>query len=125
MIFDTDVLIFAQKGNIKAAELINETEERKISIITYIELLQGAFNSNHHQIIRKFLKYYDFKILNINEAIGHRASIYIEAYSLSNSMVLADSLIAATAIENNDTLCTANIKHFKFIPDIRITQFNP
>lgn len=125
MIFDTDVLIFAQKGNIRAADMINETEERKISIITYMELLQGALNSNHQQIVRKFLKSYNFIILNINEAIGHRASIYIEAYSLSHSMVLADSLIAATAIENNDTLCTANIKHFKFIPDISIKHFNP
>lgn len=125
MIFDTDVLIFAQKSDVKAAELINETEERKISIITYIELLQGAFNNSHQQIIRKFLKSYNFKILNVSETIGYRASIYIEAYSLSHSMVLADSLIAATAIENNDILCTANIKHFKFIPDISIKQFNP
>ncbi len=125
MIFDTDVLIFAQKGSIKAAELINNINDRKISIITYMELLQGALNNNHQQIIKKFLKNYNFSIININEHIGNKAASYIELYSLSHSMVLADALIAATAIENSDVLSTANTKHFKFIPDINLEQFHP
>lgn len=125
MIFDTDVLIFVQKGNIKAAEIIDNSEDRKISIITYMELLQCALNNNQQQIIKKFLKDYNFKIININEHVGSRASTYVELYGLSHGMVLADALIASTAIENNDTLCTANVKHFKFIPDINIKQLHP
>lgn len=125
MIFDTDVLIFAQKGNMKAARLINETEDRKISIITYMELLQGALNNNHRQIIKNFIKDYNFIIFNVNEYIGDRALVYIESYALSYAMVIADALIAATTIETEETLCTANTKHFKFIPNINIRQFRP
>ena len=42
MLFDTDILIFVQRGNINAAALIQEDNERKISILTYMELLQCA-----------------------------------------------------------------------------------
>ena len=44
MIFDTDVIIWYEKGNPKAAELINQTQEHYISVLTYMELLQCAFN---------------------------------------------------------------------------------
>jgi len=41
MLFDTDVLIFVQRGNIKAAALIENAEQRCISTQTYMELLQS------------------------------------------------------------------------------------
>jgi len=42
MIFDTDILIWVQRGNEKAARLIEKTEDRYLSIQSYMELLQGA-----------------------------------------------------------------------------------
>ncbi len=125
ILFDTDVLIFVQKGNIKAAQLIENTPERAISTQTYLELLQGAQNKKQHQVIQQFLKDFAFRVLPLTENIGHRASVYIEEYSLSDSMRAGDAIIAATAIENHLPLSTANIKHFRPIKELQIQRFKP
>lgn len=57
--------------------------------------------------------------------IGHRALIYIEEYALSHGLRAGDALIAATATENNMTLCSSNSKHFKPIKDLKIKVFRP
>jgi len=63
LLFDTDVLIFVQRGNVKAAQLVEQTHRRAISTQTYMELLQGAKNKKHHKIIQQFLKAFSFQIL--------------------------------------------------------------
>ncbi len=125
MLFDTDILIFVQRGNIKAAKLIENTGERKISILTYMELLQGAKNKKHHKHTIDFLKTFDFQILPLTENIGHRASIYVEEYSLSHNVRSGDAIIAATAIENNLPFSTANIKHYRPIKELNLVTFKP
>ena len=50
---------------------------------------------------------------------------YILEYALSHSMMLTDALIAATAVQNNELLLTANDKHYKFIPNIEYKRFFP
>ncbi len=125
MLFDTDILIFVQRGNIKAAKLIEETKERKISILTYMELLQGAKNKEHHQYTISFLKTFNFEILPLSENIGYRASIYVEEYSLSHNIRLGDAIIAATAIEYALPLSTANTKHFQPIKELDLVIFKP
>jgi len=52
----------------------------------------------------------------IDKEISCRAMFYIQEYALSHSMQLADALLAATVIQNGETLLTANDKHYKFIP---------
>ncbi len=42
MLFDTDILIWVQRGNRKSADLIENADLRFISIQTYMELLQTA-----------------------------------------------------------------------------------
>ena len=44
---------------------------------------------------------------------------------LSHSLELADSIIAATALEYHEVLLTANEKHYGFIPNIEINRFLP
>ncbi len=125
MIFDTDILIWVQRGNQKASLLIENTDNRLISIQTYMELLQCTQNKIQHSYIRDFLKDFRFSLLPLTENIGHRAAIYIEEYSMSSGMRAGDAIIAATAVENNLMLCSGNTKHFKIIKDLRFKPFHP
>ena len=125
MIFDTDILIWIQRGNDKAARLIDQTPERFISVQTYLELLQGAEDKRQQTYTKDFLSTQHFLILPFTENIGHRASIYIEEYGLSSGLRAGDALIAATAIENHLTLSTSNAKHFKLIRDLQLKIFKP
>ncbi|MFZ1985325.1 MAG: hypothetical protein WAU91_12985, partial [Desulfatitalea sp.] len=78
MIFDTDIFIWAQRSNEKAAKLMEKEEKRFLSVQTYMELLQCAKNKNQHKQIKDFLTSFGFIVLPLTENIGHRASIYIE-----------------------------------------------
>lgn len=123
MLFDTDILIWVQRGNHKAAKIIDSEESRFISIQTYMELFQCAQSKEQHRITRDFLKKMNFRVLPFTENIGHRAAIYIEEYSLPSGLRAGDALIAATATENNLALCTSNRKHFKDIKDLKLDIF--
>jgi len=54
MIFDTDIFIWMQRGNEKAAKLMEKTNERFLSIQTYMELLQCAKNKTQHKQTKIF-----------------------------------------------------------------------
>jgi len=125
MIFDTDIFIWAQRGNEKAALVMEKAEQRLLSVQTYMELLQGANNKNQHKQIKDFLASFGFIVLPLTENIGHRASIYVEEYTLSSGMRSGDAIIAATAVENNLVLVSGNVKHFKAVKDLRIKRFTP
>ena len=123
MLYDTDIIIWIQKGNLKAAKLIDGDSDRYLSIISYMELLQNAINKQQQSLIKNYLQQMEFTILPLTEDIGHRASIYIEEYSLSHGISANDALIAATAIENNYALVSGNAKHYRPIHELNFKQF--
>jgi len=125
MLFDTDVLIFVQRGNDKAAQWVEDATERSISIQTYMELLQGAKNKEQHFIIKQFLRDFAFETIPLSENIGHRAAIYVEEYALGHAVRAADAIIAATAVEHGIPLVSANAKHFKIIKELDLRIFKP
>ena len=125
MIFDTDILIWVQKGNEKAAQLIEIAENRYLSIQSYMELLQGAKDKKHHKYVKNFISEFEFSILPFTENIGHRALIYVEEYALSSGMRAGDAIIAATAVENKMPLSSSNFKHFKIIKELELKAFKP
>lgn len=123
MLFDTDVLIWVLRGNEEAARAVHEAPERRISIVSYMELVQGARDRAELRQIQAFLSDCSVRIVPLSENIGHRASIYVEEYGLSMAMGLADALIAATAVESRLALCTGNRKHYKPIRDLQLKPF--
>ncbi len=125
MIFDTDIFIWVQRKNERAAALIDKSTQRYLSIQSYMELLQCAANKGQHKYIKEFLNEYDFMVLPLTENIGHRASIYVEEYTLSSNLRAGDAIIAATAVENNMILVTSNAKHFKPIKELQLNIFKP
>jgi len=125
MIFDTDIFIWAQRGNEKAAKIMEKSEDRFLSIQTYMELLQCAKNKTQHKYVKDFLFSFGFIVLPLTENIGHRASIYVEEYTLSSGLRSGDAIIAATAVENNLILTSSNLKHFRVIKELNFKSFKP
>ena len=125
MIFDTDIFIWIQRGNAKAARVVEREDERLISVQTYMELLQCAENKQHHEYTKQFLQDFGFRTLPLSGNIGHRATVYIEQYSLSHGLRAGDAIIAATAAEHNLELCSSNAKHFRPIKDLKLKVFRP
>ncbi len=125
MIFDTDVFIWVQRGNLKAARLMELSEERYLSIQTYMELLQCAKDKRQHKHTKDFLTAFSFVVLPLTENIGHRAAIYIEEYTLGSGLRSGDAIIAATAVETNLPLASSNTKHFRMIKELRLKRFKP
>ena len=125
MLFDTDIFIWVQRGNVKAANLMETVEERSLSVQTYMELLQGAQNKKQHLQIKDFLMTFNFRVLPFTENIGHRACVYLEEYTLSSGIRAGDAIVAATATENNLTLVSSNAKHFRPIKELKLKIFKP
>ena len=123
--YDTDILIWVQRGNEKAARLIDKDPDKYLSIYSCMELLQGARNRTHHNYVKDFVHELGFSVLPLAENTGHRALIYVEEYALSSNMRAGDALIAATAVENNLTLVSSNVKHFKVVKELQLKGFNP
>lgn len=125
MLFDTDVVIWVLRGNVKAARVIDAEPDRSMSIVTYMELVQGARSRQELRQIKGFLSDAGFQVLPLSDGIGHRASIYIEEYGLGAALGVADALIAATAVEHNELLCTGNYRHYRPIKELEAKVFRP
>ncbi len=125
MIIDTDVLIWYMRGNEKAFEIIESQNKFFISVITYMELVQGMRDNRELNELRKALRIWDAKILYINEDISSKAMFYIERYFLSHSLQIADALIGAIAVVNAMPLLTGNDKHYKIIRELSLKNFRP
>lgn len=125
MLFDTDVLIWFFRGSAKAARWIEESTERCLSIINYLELLQGARNRREMIEIKNFIRDFSFVNYPMTENISHRAAVYMEEFSPVSKFGVADSLIAATATEYGIPLLTGNTRHYRIIPDLHIREFKP
>lgn len=123
MIFDTDILIWIERGSAKAAKFVEKQSDRFISIQTYMELFQCAKTKQHQTVTRSFLHDFEFNIIPFSENIGHRAAIYVEEFSLSHGIRAGDAIIAATAVEKNLPLASGNKKHFSMIPGLSFKQF--
>ena len=125
MIIDTDVLIWYMRGNEKAFKAIEKAGNFFISVVTYIELVQGMRNKKELNNLRKAIHFRNAKVLYISEDISSKAMFYVEQHFLSHSLQLVDALISATAVAYALPILTGNDKHYRIIKDIQITKFRP
>lgn len=125
MLIDTDVLIWMTRGHAGAAARLQSLVPWRISAVTYIELVQGCRNKQEMARIKKGLAMCNTEVLPITEAISTKAMELIEQYALSHSLQLGDALIAATALEHQLPVLTANAKHFSSVASLKIERFDP
>jgi predicted nucleic acid-binding protein len=125
MIVDTDVLIWASRGNPKAVKLLDGNRGFRISVVAYAEIVQGARDKDEVRRFQKALRLWGATVLHVNESISQHALFFVERYALSHSVHLADALVAATAIHHGEPVLTGNRKHYAAIPDLELLQFQP
>jgi hypothetical protein len=125
MLIDTDVLIWYMRGNEKAYQAVESTNDFFISVVTYMELVQGLRNKKELNHLRKALHGWNAQILYVSEEISAKAMFYVEQHFLSHSMQLADALIGATAIAYGLPILTGNDKHYKVMKNLEIQKFVP
>jgi len=125
MVIDTDVLIWYMKGNEKAYKAIENSRNFFISVVSYMELVQGMRNRAELDNLRKALHVWNSKILYISEEISIKAMFFIEQHYLSHSIQLADALIGATAVTHGLHILTANDRHYRVLKDVQIKKFRP
>lgn len=125
MLFDTDVLIWFLRGNENAADLLQSEPLRLMSQVSWMELVQGAYNKRELAHFKSSISRLGFELIPLGGDIGNRAVAYMEQHSLKDGVMLADALIGATAMEYNLTLATANVKHFRCLEGVAIHKFRP
>jgi predicted nucleic acid-binding protein len=117
---DSCILIDYLRGkeDVKQKLLNDRKQGLGMSAVTYMELMVGALNKREVALIKK--AFADFEIIEISEAISIKARNLIEKFSKSHNLQIPDALIAATALELDLPLSTANLKDFQYIPDLKL-----
>ena len=62
MIFDIDVLIWAARGNERAARAIDAAPDRALAMVSLMELLAGARSKLEARQIRQSLRQLQFRV---------------------------------------------------------------
>ena len=122
---DTDVIIWHMRGNEHARQSLYGLESLAISIVTQMELVQGLRNKQEQIALHRFLDHLGFDVFPISEVISQRALFLMEEWRLSHQMLMADALIAATAIEHGRSLLSGNSKHYRFLESLKLESFKP
>ena len=125
MLIDTDVLIWFLRGRRSARAAIAECRSVELSAVTYMELVQGVRDKEELRMMRQTIRLNEWRVLPLTEDISYRATMYVENYSLSDGVRLADALIAASAVQSGLVLQTANSRHYRCIPDLALEQYRP
>lgn len=116
---DSDVLIDVYRGDVRAQEYIDALPEAwGLSQVSALELIVGARNKEELARTDNFLS--DYVVVPLQGSIGARAYELLRKYAKSHGLHVFDSLIAATAMEENLTLVTRNRKHFAIIEGLRV-----
>ena len=127
-LIDTDIIIFALRGDKTVLAKFEENKNIPISIsmITYAELVFGAKRSQNERTnmlkVNRIREIYPVEELNIGimELFADiKANMYTKAMRIED----LDLFIAATAIYNDLTLVTNKKKYLKNIPLLKLENW--
>ncbi len=124
IIVDTDILIDSArcvKDAVKCLQQIEDKSSLAISAVTQMELIIGCRNKKELKSLDQFLQ--RFEIIHLTEQISDTASELLRTYRLSHGLLIADALIAATAIVSNTELVSKNQKDYRFIEELDLIDY--
>jgi tRNA(fMet)-specific endonuclease VapC len=134
LILDSGVLIAAERDAKPVSELLATLErehgeaEIVLSAITVIELEHGLHRAQTAEQARKRREYLDtvFAAIPIEpftrEMAQLAAKIDAEARQTGGTIPFADLLIGAVALHFGYAVGTRNLRHFKMIPNLQVTE---
>ena len=125
-VLDTDILISFLRNKSPAVQYITELTKKKKTLKTTIfnvaELYTGVYLSSNIareiRILEAFLKTLEVLGFENDSSIVY-GQVSADLLKRGNPIGVMDELIASIVIHNNETLITANIKHFQEIPLLR------
>jgi len=116
---DTDVLIDVSRNNEAAISFVDQLDNSwSVSIITALELVVGARNKKEVSEIDQLVASYS--PIPLTTEIGNSAYNLLRQFAKSHGLRVFDSLIAATALEEDLTLVSRNKKHFEMIGALKL-----
>ncbi len=116
---DTDVLVDVSRNNQAAIDFLDQLDDSwSMSIITALELIVGARNKKEVTQIDQLVAVYS--AIPLTTEIGNSSYGLLRQFAKSHGLRVFDSLIAATAIEENLTLLSKNKKHFQVISNLNL-----
>src|SRR6266511_3542097 len=116
---DTDILVDASRGVPAAVTYVaNEiaSGHLTVSIVTAMEMVQGCRNLAALVELRQLLD--RIYVVPIDGTISQTAYRLMDTFFLSHGLLIADALIAATALAHGLTLYTRNHRDFQMIPSL-------
>ncbi len=123
-IIDTDIIIDVGRGVPDAVNCLQELKSSSrlaISIITQMELIVGCANKVELQTLEKFIQQFD--VIRIDQSISDKAVDLLRLYRLSHGLLIADGLIAATAIVWEYPFITKNQRDYRFIQNLNLLPY--
>jgi len=124
IIIDTDILIDAAHCIDDAVNCLQRIEDKSslaISAVTQMELIIGCRNKKELKSLEHFLQ--RFEIISLNEQISDTAADLLKTYRLSHGLLIADALIAATAVGTDTRLISKNQKDYRFIEELNLLEY--
>jgi len=124
VIVDTDILIDAGRGVNEAIACLKQIEDHDslaMSVITQMELIVGCRDKQELRSIETFLA--RFQILQLNQHISRQAVDLLSHYRLSHGLLIADALIAATAMYLQRPLVSKNQRDYRFIAELDLLPY--
>jgi len=113
LVLDSDVLIEILRGRPNAGQWLNSLGSQAvgISVLTRMEILQGARNRQEQTTLIAQLNHYELVLLDAGDAI--QALRWFETYHLSYGVGIMDCLIAASALRIGQPFYTFNVRHYR------------
>lgn len=113
LVLDSDVLIEILRGRPDAGQWLNSLGSQTvgISVLTRMEILQGARNRQEQTTLIAQLNRYELVLLDAGDTI--QALRWFETYRLSHGVGIMDCLIAASALRISKPFYTFNVKHYR------------
>jgi predicted nucleic acid-binding protein len=138
IVLDTDIVTHISFGKneklLKRIELVPEDEELAVTVITYMEILQGRFDSikkaaNENELVVAMQHYAaskelvdSFQVLEINGGAAQHFKEMIKRKK-GPKMRRGDMLNACIALANNALLVTRNVKDYEAVKGLSVENW--